>query len=60
MGYDVFYDCKSLTSVVFENVYGWSISVGKGQPVDENKLSDPARAAELLKNTYYEYEWKRV
>ena len=53
-----FYNCSGLTSVIFKNPNGWSLS--KGNSISEETLSYPSIAAKYLRSTYYKYSWKRV
>lgn len=51
-----FYGCENLTSVTFDRTSGWTVD---GTDVASSELSDPAKAAEYLKDTYADYYWKR-
>jgi hypothetical protein len=51
-----FYGCENLTDVIFVDIYGWTVD---GKVVDSSELSDSAKAAEYLCDTYVDYYWKR-
>ncbi len=57
IGKMTFCNCTSLLSVTFENKTGWEVS-GYGYKQAVN-VDDDANNAELLKNTYVTYYWKR-
>ena len=57
IGYAAFYDCESLTKVYFENTEKWYAEIISLSAED---LADPEKAAELLTDTYSEYEWMVV
>ena len=55
-----FSGCSSLTSAIFENSMDWKVSIlgpSGGTSVPSTGLADPATAAKLLTNTYYDYFW---
>lgn len=56
IGGHAFYGCENLTSVTFGSTSGWTVD---GTDVPSSALSDPATAAEYLKNIYVDYYWKR-
>lgn len=51
-----FYGCENLTSVIFDSTSGWTVEETDVAPTE---LSDPAKAAEYLKDTYVDHSWKR-
>ena len=61
IGQYTFSDCSSLTSVTFEDPEGWyrtiNIGAASGTDLASEDLSDPATAAEYLKETYYNRYW---
>ena len=63
IGDSAFAGCVSLASVTFENTSGWwctkDESATSGTSIPSEDLSDPAKAAEYLRSTYYDYYWKR-
>lgn len=68
IGTMVFHDCSSLRSVVFEKTDRWQVTLSRedllGKLPHETRpsyetLSDPARAAEALKEEYVYYTWTR-
>ena len=56
IGGHAFYGCDNLTSVTFGSTSGWIVDGTDVSPAD---LSDPAKAAEYLSDTYVDYYWKR-
>ena len=56
IGGHAFYGCENLTSVTFGSTSGWTVDETDVAPFE---LSDPAKAAEYLKDTYADYYWKR-
>lgn len=63
IGSYAFYNCSSLTSVIFENTQGWwysdSTSATSGTSISSSDLEDPVTAAECLTDTYWNHYWKR-
>ena len=63
IGYSAFQYCSELTSVIFENPNGWwyasDSAATSGTNISSSDLSDAAIAAEYLKSTYRNYDWKR-
>ena len=63
IGYRAFASCDSLTSVTFVNTANWNVSrasnMSSATAVISKNLGIPATAASLLKDTYYNYYWKR-
>ena len=51
-----FQGCNELTAVIFEDASGWIVSE---QTVDPAVLSDPAKAAEALTQTYVQNHWQK-
>ena len=52
--------CDNLISVKFQETDGWHvIDTVEGIEITIEDLSDPAKAAELLKDTYRTYYWKK-
>ena len=62
IGYYAFSGCSNLTSIEFQYADGWYISTNadavEGIQIASANLSNPAKAAELLKDTYSNYYWK--
>ena len=56
IGYQAFHYCGSLASVTFKNPDGW---MAGGSAFSAAELSDPATAAEYLRDTYCDYIWSR-
>ena len=56
IGYYAFYSCDNLTSVIFKNPNGWSAD---SISLSAEELSDPATAANYLRDTYYYRAWTR-
>ena len=56
IGGHAFYGCVNLTSVTFGITSGWTVD---GTGVAPSELSDSAKAAEYLRDTYVDYYWKR-
>ena len=56
IGYQAFAGCGSLTSVTFKNHDGW---MAGGSAFSAAELSDPATAAEYLRDKYCDYIWSR-
>ena len=56
IGDSVFYGCTGLTSVVFEDVNGWKAG---NNTISASDLSNPETAAEYLRSTYCDYNWKK-
>ena len=56
IGYGAFSGCRSLTSVTFKNPDGW---MAGGTALSAAELSDPATAAEYLRDKYCDYTWSR-
>ncbi len=58
-----FLDCSGLESVTFINPNGWyvdtSSSETSGTDIPSESLQDATTAATYLKETYYDYDWKR-
>lgn len=64
-----FYGCRRLKKAVFEGMSGWQVTLGesdlwfgkveKEARIAQESLSDPARAAELLKDSYVYHDWTR-
>ena len=54
LGKNIFADCTALAKVIFNTVNGW---YANGTKISPDELSDPEKAAELLKADYSEYEW---
>ena len=52
---------SSLTSIIFENPENWHTYTAWNSEIQINSsdLSDPAKAAELLTNTYVDRAWER-
>ncbi len=48
--------CRNLSEVYFADPEGWTAD---GEPIDAELLRDPETAAELLKNTYLDADWKK-
>ena len=57
IGYQAFHYCGSLTSVTFKNPDGWM--AGGVMLISAAELSDPATAAEYLRDKYCDYIWSR-
>jgi hypothetical protein len=64
-----FYGCRRLKKAEFERKSGWQVTLGesdlwfgnleKEAKIASESLSDPARAAELLKDNYVYHNWSR-
>jgi hypothetical protein len=64
-----FYGCRRLKKAEFERTSGWQVTLGesdlwfgnleKEAKIASESLSDPARAAELLKDNYVYHNWSR-
>lgn len=58
-----FLDCNGLESVTFVNPNGWYVdtspSATSGTEIPSESLQDATTAATYLKETYYDYDWKR-
>ena len=52
-----FVDCENLKSVIFKNTHGWTAG---DTAISSEDLEDPATAAEYLKGTYSDYDWRRA
>ena len=48
IGKYAFYNCTALTSVIFEEVDGWTVN---GSSIDSTVLADPSTAANQLKSS---------
>ena len=57
IGYQAFHYCGSLASVTFKNPDGWM--AGGVMLLSAAELSDPATAAEYLRDKYCDYIWSR-
>ncbi len=64
IGKGAFADCTGITEVTFGDTTGWdrfeSADATISNRIAEYYLSDPARAAEVLTDTYADYVWKKV
>lgn len=64
IGDDAFYGCSGLVEVDFENTQGWQVSTSSNfssyAELSSSDLADVTIAATYLKNTYYNYYWRRV
>ena len=56
IGYQAFHYCGSLASVTFKNPDGW---MANGSAFSAAELSNPATAAEYLRDKYCDYIWSR-
>ena len=54
IGYNAFSGCEALTSVIFKDTDGWTCD---GSDID---VTDTARNATYLTDTYCDYTWKKV
>ena len=63
MDMGAFYNCTGLTDIRFQDASGWVVFEHEndisGIEISSTVLSDPAKAMELLTNTYWEYIWKK-
>lgn len=62
LGSYVFNDCSALEKVIFTNPAGWSVINpvnNKSTPINEEDLSDPVKAKDLLSD-YISYKWQRA
>lgn len=58
MGSNVFAHCTALKSVIFENAEGWTCKYNEDEvSLFASVLSDSAKAAEYLTDTYCNYAW---
>ena len=56
-----FADCENLKSVIFKNTSGWSVVRGVNtDSVSSSDLTNPSTAAEYLKGTYSDCDWRRA
>lgn len=60
-----FSDCRRLTSVIFETVRDWKVSIwvdGKKteRVISKEELKDSLKMAEYLTNTYSSYQWTPI
>ena len=61
IGFSTFYDCSSLTSIVFENTSGWSASCEYVADLNVNSVdvTNPSQNVILFRDTYDSYNWSR-
>ena len=62
IGAKAFYNCWSLSSVLFENPlgwwYNWNAAYTSGTTIPYEDLSNRSIAANYLKSSYVEYYWQ--
>lgn len=55
IGINAFDLCTALTQIIFETLEGWYV---EGSPVSVSDLSDPEKAAELVRSVYSGLSWE--
>lgn len=63
IGYNAFYRCDALVSAVFNNIENWNVSLKEDMSdpiaVESSSLQNPGTAAQMLRQKYVDYYWKR-